>query len=338
MTDSQIDGKGGRQAPAVAVLGANGRVGRVLVGAFAGAGWRVYAQTRRPLTDGAGGRVTELRIAATETAALARAAHDAVVVVNAMNPLYTRWDTDALPLNAAAIALARQLDATLMLPGNVYNYGSPLPEQITESMPQRPTNPKGEIRCKMETAMRTPGLRSIVVRAGDFYGGPGTGTWIDKVVLKDIRSGRITYPGPLDRAHSWAYLPDLAQTFVRLAQCREQLAQHESFHFEGNTLTGADFVAAIARAARRAGVLSPDREPRIAGLPWPLLRMVGIVYPLMRELARMRYLWLEPHGLTSNRLQQIAGNIAQTPLDDALDRTLAELFPAAASAGQSAVA
>ena len=320
--------RAGRDAePAVVVLGANGRMGRVLVRAFAEAGWRVLAQTRRPLVDAADGRVVELRMAATDIGALARAAHGAAVVVNAMNPLYTRWHTDALPLGAAAIALARQMGATLMLPGNVYNYGSPLPERMSESTPQRPTNPKGEIRVKMETAMRVPGLRSIVVRAGDFYGGPGAGTWIDKVMLKDIARGRITYPGPLDRAHSWAYLPDLAQTFVQLAQCRGQLGDHESFHFPGHTLTGAQFAAALARAARRTGLLGGHREPQITGLPWTLLRVAGLLYPLLRELARMRYLWQEPHGLVSERLPDVVGTPAHTPLDDALDQALAELYP-----------
>jgi len=333
MTDAMTEGQEHGQSRAVIVLGANGRVGRVLVRAFAGAGWRVYAQARRALEDAAGGRVIALRIGADDTAALALAAPDATVVVNAMNPLYTRWDTDALPLNDRAIALARRLGATLMLPGNVYNYGSPIPEWISESTPQRPVNPKGHIRARMEAAMRVPGLRSIVVRAGDFYGGPGKGTWIDQVILKDIARGRITYPGPLDRAHSWTYLPDLAQAFVQLAERREQLNAHETFHFPGHTVTGADFVAAITRASRRAGLLAAQASPRIAGLPWPLIRAIGLVYPLMRELARMSYLWREPHGLVSERLARVLGTIPHTPLDEALARTVAELQGAAARHG-----
>jgi len=41
-----------------------------------------------------------------------------------------------------------------MLPGNVYNYGLPMPAVIDEHTPQRPTNRKGAIRLQMEAAAR----------------------------------------------------------------------------------------------------------------------------------------------------------------------------------------
>lgn len=152
----------------------------------------------------------------------------AAVVVNAMNPLYTRWETEALPLNTATIAIARSVGATLMLPGNVCNYGSPIPAVIDDSTPQRPSNGKGKVRFAMEAAVCGEGLRSIVVRAGDFFGGPGTGSWMDLAIARDLARGRITYPGPRDVEHAWAYLPDLARTFVLLAQARAPCFARES--------------------------------------------------------------------------------------------------------------
>ena len=63
------------------------------------------------------------------------------------------------------------------------------------------------------------GMRAIMLRAGDFFGG-GSGSWFDLVIAKDIERSRLTYPGPLDVVHAWAYLPDFAATLVRLAEQR----------------------------------------------------------------------------------------------------------------------
>jgi len=309
----------------VLVLGANGRFGRVAVRAFADAGWSVVAQARHPLVETFGGRVTYLGEPVTKTNAVAAAAAGASVVVNAMNPLYTRWDTEALPLNAAAVAIARSLRATLMLPGNVYNYGSPMPAEVTERTPHRPINRKGEIRCQMEEQMRADAPRSIVVRAGDFFGGPGTGSWMDQAIVKELATGRITYPGPRDVEHAWAYLPDLARTFVLLAEVRDQLEPHEAFLFPGHSVTGNELVAGITRAARRHGILAMDRDPTVKAIPWTWVRIAGLFHPMLRELARMSYLWREPHRLAGDKLKTVIGIVPHTDFDTALDITLAEL-------------
>jgi len=307
------------------ILGANGRFGRVAVRAFSAAGWNVIAQARKPLVDACGERVTYLGVPPTEHDAIVAAANGASVVVNAMNPLYTKWDTEALPLHDSAIAIAESLEAALMFPGNVYNYGSPMPSEITEETPQHPTTRKGEIRCAMEAALRTDGLRSIVVRAGDFFGGPGVGSWMDQAIVKNLPKGEITYPGPRDLEHAWAYLPDLAQTFVLLAQARGGLPPHASFHFPGHSLTGNELVQGIIAAAVRNGLLPADARPVVKGIPWPLLRIAGVFSPMLRELARMSYLWLQPHRLRGDKLGQVIDTIPHTPLDTALDSTLAEL-------------
>ena len=37
-------------------------------------------------------------------------------------------------------------------------------------------------------------------------------------IVKALAKGKLVYPGPLDRAHAWAYLPDLAQAFVAVTR------------------------------------------------------------------------------------------------------------------------
>ena len=324
--------------PTALVLGAAGRFGTAAVQAFAQAGWRVLAQQRRapagPLT--AGVQVIDAPLADTE--ALAAHAAGASVVVYAVNPIYTRWDDELLPLFRQGLAVAHRLGARFMLPGNVYNHGTTLPALLTEDTPARPDHAKARLRVAMEDELQrlaAQGLDSVVIRAGDFFGG-GTGTWIDQVMVKDITKGKLVYPGPRDRVHAWAYLPDLAQAFVAVAGD----GGHRGclrLHFAGHAVTGGDFIAALDEAAASLG-LRPAQGFRVGGMPWGLIRVIGLVNPMLRELARMSYLWRAPHALDGTRLQQHVGPLPTTPLVPALRQTLLDLGLSPATAAHPATA
>ena len=303
----------------VLILGAAGRIGQVLASAFADAGWQVRAQARKALPDALAQRprVQAVRCDATDQAALIDAAQGASVVVNALNPLYTEWDRLALPLADAALNVARASGALLMLPGNVYNFGRELPPQLTSTTPERGDTPKARIRIEMEArlaAAAISGVDSVVIRAGDFFGGPGTGTWFDMALASRLAKGRFVYPGNPRIAHPWAYLPDLAQTFVRVAERRAALHGHHRLNFAGHTLTGDALKAAFET---RTG-----RTLRTANLPWWFIRLAAPVMPMWRELLVMRYLWERPHALDDAALRALIGSAPRTPLAQALRATL----------------
>jgi len=102
----------------VLIVGANGRFGSVATQTFYAAGWKVLTQTRRPpLSQLAGVRAVQASL--DDVDALAREAASAQVVVYAVNPPYTRWAAEALPLARRAMDVAQRLNACFMLPGNV---------------------------------------------------------------------------------------------------------------------------------------------------------------------------------------------------------------------------
>jgi nucleoside-diphosphate-sugar epimerase len=311
----------------VLVLGANGRFGAAAAQAFRDAGWRVLAQVRRaPATPAAG--IESVTVPITDTEALARAAAGASVVVHAVNPLYTRWDQEAVPLLEAGLAVARRLGAHFMLPGNVYNFGESMPPLLREDTPQRPSTRKGEQRVAMEVAIAQAcergAISGTVIRAGDFFGA-GSGSWLDLVIAKSIRAGRLVCPGPMGLAHAWAYLPDLARAFVAVAE--QGGSGFRTLHFGGHTLTGTELLAGLEQAATELGI-APARGIRHGGMPWGFIRAVGLVYPMWRELARMSYLWRVPHALDGRRLAALPG-VPHTPLPLALRQSLIELGLAA---------
>ncbi|MBP6338287.1 MAG: hypothetical protein KA375_11865 [Vitreoscilla sp.] len=307
--------------PTVLILGAAGRFGGAATAAFARAGWRVLAQARKPLTALPLG-AEALLMPLDDLPALARAAAGTSVVVHALNPVYTRWGTDLLPLAETGMDLAQRLGARFMLPGNVYNFGADMPPLLTEATPPTATTRKGKWRCELEARMQaraSQGLRSVVIRAGDFFGS-GEGSWLDLAIAKDIAKGKLVYPGPLDRPHAWAYLPDLAQAFMAVASL-PSVPGCQHFHFAGHTLTGAQLLAAIEHVARPLGLL-PAGPVNRGGIPWGLMRWLGWAVPIWRELVEMAYLWEVPHALDGHALQAAVGPLPATPLDEALRRSL----------------
>ena len=309
----------------VLVLGANGRFGQAAVRAFAAAGWRVLAQVRRapaaPLPAGA----RALGVPLADTAALVAAADGASAVVYAVNPLYTRWSEEALPLARLGLDVAQRLGATFMLPGNVYPFGEQMPPLLHEDTPQHPSTEKGLQRQALEdeiAARCTQGLRAVVIRAGDFFGA-GTGSWLDLVVAKRIAAGRLVYPGPMDLPHAWAYLPDLARAFVAVAG-QNETPPWRRLHFAGHTLTGAELLDALERAARQLGI-APARGFRRSRMAWWPLKLAAPFWPMGRELVRMSYLWRVPHALDGSALQRAVGPLPTTPIDTALVESLRSL-------------
>ncbi len=310
----------------VLVLGANGRLGRAAMTAFAAAGWRCVGQVRRAPAER--GKAQWLEQPLDDAAALAQAAGRVDCVLHAVNPPYSQWHTHALPLARQALDVARRLDAQLLFPGNVYNFGAAMPPLLTEDTPQSPTARKGRVRVETEVMLREgarAGARCAVLRAGDFFGA-GRGAWFDLIVAKPVPRGKAVYPGRLDIPHAWAYLPDLARAFVALAQQRARLAPFEVCHFPGHAPTGLQLIGAMSAWARARNHLAAGRELEVGGLPWGLLRLGGALVPMWRELAEMRYLWDVPHRLDGARLGGLVGDLPHTPLQQAVDAALDELF------------
>jgi len=314
----------------VLILGANGRFGMAAARAFDAAGWQVLAQVRRDAAAGMPERA-ELVRAPLDGVAAALAGRSGPaslpsVVVHAVNPIYTRWEAEALPAARAGMGIAESLDARFLLPGNVYNYGETMPAVIDEATPQRPSTSKGRIRAEMEGELeRRAGagrLRSVVITAGDFFGA-GSGSWLDLAVVKPIARGRIDYPGDPALMHAWAYLPDLARAFVAIASVPAS-APFQRFTFAGHSVTGQAFIDAVETAAAGLG-LAPVGGWRHGRLPWPLIRALGLFVSMPRELARMSYLWRVPHALDGRRLEAAVGPLQPTPLGDAMGRALRDL-------------
>ena len=308
------------------VLGATGGIGSEVARQLRRAGWQVRALKRNASEaevqrDG----ITWLRGDAMNRDDVLAAARGCSVIVHAVNPPgYRRWGELVLPMLDNTIAAARANGARIVLPGTVYNFGPDAFPVVTEASPQNPVTVKGRIRAEMERRLRAAsaqGASVLIVRAGDFFGPlAASNNWFAQGLVKPGKPvTAITYPGGRGVGHQWAYLPDAAETMVRLLDRRATLEPFAVFHMEGHwDADGTQMIAAIRRAVG-------DPRPTVRKTPWWLMRLAAPVVPLFREILEMRYLWNVPLRMDNARLKSVLGAEPHTPLDEAVRATLVGL-------------
>ncbi len=321
------------------ILGASGGIGSELAHQLVQAGWQV-----RGLKRGLGvSRVHRDGIDWIEGDAMNRqdvvaAAQGCAVIVHAVNPPgYRRWSELVLPMIDNTLAAARANGATIVLPGTVYNFGPETFPLIADDAPQRPRTRKGAIRVELERRLRLAAeageVRVIVVRAGDFFGPRTRNNWFSQCMVKPGRAvSAVNLPSAPGVGHQFAYLPDVAQTMLRLLAIRDTLpafAQYQmAGHWDGDG-------TALARAVQRVVTRSGGPQPALKRFPWWLVRCAAPFVETLRELIEMRYLWQTEVRMDNRRLVELLGAEPHTPLDAAIETTLRGMgcLPAGATRG-----
>ncbi|MBO9516176.1 MAG: NAD(P)H-binding protein [Variovorax sp.] len=308
------------------VLGATGGIGGETASALLRRGWKVRALARDPARAAAQWPAGTPRPEwvggdAMDPASVLAAARGAALIVHAVNPPgYRNWETLVMPMLESTIHAAEVTGARIVLPGTVYNYGPDAFPDLVESSPQYPVTRKGAIRVRMEQRLREAaahGVRTLVVRAGDFFGPRAGNNWFSQGLVKPGKPlAAITDPGRRGVGHQWTYLPDMAETIMRLVEREHALGVFDNFHMEGHwDPDGTRMHAAIRRASGR-----PDL--RVRRFPWWLATLASPFVPVFRELREMRYLWQRPVRLRNARLVALLGSEPHTPLDTAVAATL----------------
>jgi nucleoside-diphosphate-sugar epimerase len=323
--------------PSALVIGVTGSIGRAVAEVLLRRGWQVRVLHRDPAkaAPSTGLAVQWVQGDAMHMKDVVEAARGTKLIVHAANPpKYRNWRGLALPMLDNTIEAAKIADARILMPGTVYNFGAQAPRVVDENSPHVPTTRKGQVRVEMESKLQQAslqGVRSIVVRAGDFFG-PGAGnSWLTQGMVRSRNpSQSVFYPGPANVGHAWAYVPDLAETMVRLAESEGPMNPYEVFHFRGHWFErGAEIV-------ERACLARGTRHQQIKPFPWWAVKVASPFIDVCREMLEMRYLWQTPLRLDNAKLRRLLGAEVHTPVDAALAATFGAGAAAVAHESSSA--
>ena len=299
------------------VVFGTGQVGRVLAVMLAARGCTVRVVSRhRPaaLAD----RIEWRAADAADTDAASDAAKGAAVIYQCLNAPYTEWPERFPPLQRGALAAAERSGALLVSLENLYGYGPTGGKPMTEDLPLAAATVKGRTRAAMTAELLATAeagrIRIAIGRASDFFGaGVTQGSVLGERVFGNALGGRrADLIGNADLPHTYSYVPDIAAGLVTLGT--DARAAGHVWHLPGpptvTTRALLDLVAVQVGHPVGARVV-----PRWA------MRGLGLVNPMMRELAETSYQFDEPFVLDTSKYESVFG-AAGTPLAAAIAATV----------------
>lgn len=314
-------------APTICILGLSGGIGGSVAESLSRRGFGLRALVRDPGAVPArwAQRSDVLLVPGDAMIAedVARAAAGCSAIVHAVNPTgYRDWDRLVLPMIDNTIAAARAAGgARVVLPGTLYNFDPAATPVVGEHSPQHPRTSKGRIRWELEHRLQAAvadGVPALILRAGDFFGAEARSSWFSQSLVRAGRPvRRMLNPGK-GVGHSWAYLPDLAEAFARLIAKSDQLRPFERVQFEG--LWDADGTRMPAAIRRAVGRHVPEHA-----FPWWLMRLLAPFGGFPAAVQDVRAYWRHPVRYDNSRLVELLGEEPRTPLDAAVEHTLAAL-------------
>jgi len=281
----------------VLILGGSGKIGSHSARAFTNAGWDVRHFNRK--TDD-----------------MTQAAMGCDVIINGLNPAnYANWSKNIPAITNQVIAAAKASGATVIIPGNIYNFGNQ-PGELNEATSQIPQTRKGKIRVEMEAAYAAAGVQTIVLRAGNFICPDHNDDVMSLFILREAAKGKVTHGGKPHSRQAYAYLPDWAQAAVMLSERRAELAQFEDIPFPGHAFTFEDL--------RYQLEISTGKNFRLSAFPWWFMTLAAPFWNVAYELREMRYLYEMDHWLGAEKFNRLLPDFESTPLVDVMEAGLAD--------------
>jgi nucleoside-diphosphate-sugar epimerase len=239
-------------------------------------------------------------------------------IYHCANVLYQDWYRVLPVFHANLRAAALHHGAVLALAQNLYMYARGV-SLINEDTEVRPPSRKGMLQQGLHQALvdagEKQGLRWVSVRASDYYGPGadmqsvfGTVRFLDPL----FAGKRPAMIGDPDLPHTYTYVDDYGRSLATAA-LRPEAHGKAWIVPNDRTLTTREVAAMFFTAV--------GRPTDLGKLPRPLITMMGIFNPLLRELTEVLYQKEEEYVVDGGNFQRRFG-FAPTTLEEGVRRTV----------------
>lgn len=308
----------------IVVLGAGGALGTLVAGELErrGIAHRLVGRDAGSLERRLGAAPGREFVSADveDVQAVRRAVRGFAGVLYLVGVPYDRFELHPKLMRATLDAAIAEGAERLLLIGTVYPFGRPQTARVGEGHPRAPETFKGKMRLMQEElvlgAHRSGRLSTALLRLPDFYGPNVEKSFAHGIFTAALAGKTADVVGPIDVPHEFVYLPDAAGTIVDL------LGRDDAYGAAYN-LAGAGTITVREFARLAFGAAGGEPKLRVAGKT--LLRLLGVVNPLMRELVEMHYLWTDPVVLDDALLQSVLGPLPKTSYEEGIRASLAAM-------------
>lgn len=239
------------------------------------------------------------------------------VIFHGLNASYEHWASFMPPATQQVIEAAEQARATLLFPGNNYNFGN-VRQPISELTPFNPCSPLGVVRVELEKMLKAAAdrgaARVIILRLAEVWGPNVMNKGVAPIFDKALAGKAIPWFIRTDIPQQWVYNLDAGRIFYALSQ-REGSRNFEVFNYGGATVpTMRSWMEQIARQAD-----APFREKV---MPKWMMRLLGLFILVVREVNSLAYKYENSILLDDRKLYAILPDFQATPMERAIDEAL----------------
>ena len=183
------------------------------------------------------------------------------------------------------IDACRKHRSKLVFFDNVYAYGQ-VKGWMTEDTPYHAESKKGLVRVEIADMIleqiKQGNLTGMIVRAADFYGPDLLNSFVNMMVLENLKKGKKAQWMISDKfKHSFTYTPDAGKATALLGNTPSAFNQVWHLPADKNVLTGKEFIELAAKAF--------NVPPKTTVLPKWMIWMAGLTNGIIKESMEMLY-------------------------------------------------
>ena len=211
---------------------------------------------------------------------------------------------------------------------NIYMYDPDHLNGMTEETLIRPVSQKGEVRAevvrRISDQIESGKLTALIARSADFYG-PGiknTSVLTEMVINPLSNQKTASWMGSMEYRHSYTYTPDAGRATAILGNTEDAYNQVWHLPTAPDPMTGREWIEALASALGVA--------PKSRILSKPMLRLLGIFVPVMKEMIEMLYQYDRDYIFSSAKFEK-RFDFAPTPYLEGIKAIIQNDFPQSGS-------
>lgn len=293
------------------VLGGAGAMGQAVIAALLAQGKTVKAVERSKVAKGVD--TTHADLMHPEQVQMVVKGANYVYVCIGLPYRNDVWKRDWPRIIRHVIDACEKYQAKLIFLDNAYMYGpSPLKVPFNEHHLQFPTTIKGQARKEVADlilkAHREKRIQAVIGRSADFYGPFATNSPFYIQFIENIIVGKNPgFMGKKGVPHTYAFTLDNGKALVELAL--DESCYGEVWHLPVNLPITADEAMIMINR-----ILNSNHK--VAYLPQPLLGIVSLFVPPVKEARPMLYQFNEPYHMDDSKFRKKFPTFVTTSYED----------------------
>jgi nucleoside-diphosphate-sugar epimerase len=234
-----------------------------------------------------------------------------------VNVPYPMWYSQSRQLLASSLEVAKQNQMKFVFPGNVYVYGKPQFNPVTEGHPHYPNSRKGRIRVEMENMIIQSGLKDnlihSIVRFPDFYGPYVINGFTEQIFINALKGKKLKWFGNKNIKTEFIFIEDAGKAMAIAGLSEKSNMNH--FNVPGIApITAKQFFEKMIKLSGKKSNYSVLNSSF-------LLSMAGLFDKMAYEFQEMMYLKQEELLLNGELFKYTFGELPSTDYETGINKT-----------------